>query len=63
MIAHAPRLAAMLLLVGCSTINPSATFLDGPYESAVLEGGPFDAPVGFVSNMRWVDKGSLKFTS
>lgn len=52
MIAHAPRLAAALLLVGCSTINPSATFLDGPYESAVLEGGPFDAPVGFVSNMR-----------
>lgn len=52
MIAHAPRLAALLLLVGCSTINPSATFLDGPYESAVLEGGPFADPVGFVSNMR-----------
>lgn len=41
-----------LPLMGCNTIDPGATFLDGPYDAAVLDGGPFDGPVGFVSNVR-----------
>jgi hypothetical protein len=42
----------LLLLTGCAAIIPGEVFLDGPYESAVLEGGPFEDPIGFVSNMR-----------
>ena len=45
-------LGALAALTGCGEINRSAVFLDGPYESAVLSGGPFTDPVGFVANMR-----------
>ena len=44
--------SALLLLGGCNPIDLGAAFLDGPSDVAVLPGGPFEEPVGFVSNMR-----------
>ena len=47
--------AAPLALLGCQAPEPGLPWFDGPVGAAVLDpadGGPFDEPVGFVSNSR-----------
>lgn len=50
-----PRPLLALLVAGCTTVTPSPYVFDGPTTAAVLhpsDGGPFEEPVGFVSNAR-----------
>lgn len=50
------RLLPLLFIgAGCATVEPDPYTFDGPTTAAVLspdDGGPFDEPIGFVSNSR-----------
>ncbi|MEL6342050.1 MAG: hypothetical protein AAFV53_02885 [Myxococcota bacterium] len=45
-------LLAISLLTGCADTSVGNLFLDSPYGAAVLDGGPFEDPIGFVANTR-----------